>query len=51
MAVLAAGLPYKLGLMLAALTGIVVGLALEMLHPAPTRRIGQRQSEPQETDR
>ncbi len=48
-AVLAAGLPYELGLMLAALTGIVVGVALETLYPNPTRRIGQRQREPQET--
>ena len=28
-AVMAAGLPYKLGLMLAAIVGIVIGLALE----------------------
>lgn len=36
-ALLAAGLPYKLGLMLAALTGIVVGVALETLYPSPAR--------------
>jgi len=36
-AVLAAGLPYRLGLMLAALTGIAVGMALETLYPSPAR--------------
>jgi predicted branched-subunit amino acid permease len=36
-ALLAAGLPYKLGLMLAALTGIVAGVALETLYPSAAR--------------
>jgi 4-azaleucine resistance transporter AzlC len=44
-AVLAAGLPYKLGLMLAALTGIVVGVALETLFPSPARVAVETQGE------
>jgi 4-azaleucine resistance transporter AzlC len=35
-AVVAAGLPYNLGLMLAALTGIVIGLVVESLRPLPS---------------
>ena len=42
-AVLASGLPLKLGLIVAALTGIVVGVAVEALSPAPTRRIVEPQ--------
>jgi len=40
-AVVAAGLPLKLGLIVAALVGIVVGMMVEALYPAPTRRVAE----------
>ncbi len=48
-AVAAAGLPYQLGLMLAAFTGIVAGMMVEALYPAPTRGYAESQREPHET--
>ncbi len=38
-AVLAYGLPYKLGLILAACCGIAVGMLVELKHPPPIRRL------------